>query len=49
MFLENYLESIKNITAEDKEHTHRAALEILLNDIKNNLNFKKVNIKHEPT
>lgn len=48
MFLENYLESIKNITAEDKEHTHRAALEILLNDIKNNLNFKKVNIKHEP-
>lgn len=48
MFLENYLESIKNITAEDKEHTYRGALEILLNDIKNNLNFKKVNIKHEP-
>lgn len=48
MFLENYLESIKNITAEDKEHTYRSALEILLNDIKNNLNFKKVNIKHEP-
>lgn len=48
MFLENYLESIKNITAEDKEHTYRGALEILLNDIKNNLNFKKVNMKHEP-
>lgn len=27
MFLENYLESIKNITSEDKEHTNRAALE----------------------
>lgn len=43
-----YLESIKDITAEDKEHTYRSALEILLNDIKKNLNFSKVNIKHEP-
>ena len=48
MFLEKYLDSIKNITIEDKEHTYRGALEILLNDIKNNLNFKKVIIKHEP-
>ncbi|WP_300717681.1 type ISP restriction/modification enzyme [uncultured Brachyspira sp.] len=43
-----YLESIKDITAEYKEHTYRSALEILLNDIKNNLNLKRVNIKHEP-
>lgn len=46
--LSAYLESIKDITTEDKEHTYRGALEILLNNVKNNLNFSKVNIKHEP-
>ncbi|WP_300756790.1 type ISP restriction/modification enzyme [uncultured Brachyspira sp.] len=43
-----YLESIKDITTEDKEHSYRASLESLLNEIKNHLNFNKVNIKHEP-
>ncbi|PPS21282.1 type ISP restriction/modification enzyme [Brachyspira murdochii] len=43
-----YLESIKDITTEDKEHSYRASLESLLNAIKNNLNFNKINIKHEP-
>lgn len=43
-----YLESIKDITIEDKEHSYRASLESLLNGIKNHLNFNKVNIKHEP-
>lgn len=46
--LSAYLERIKDITTEDKEHTYRGALEILLNNVKNNLNFSKVNIKHEP-
>ena len=46
--LSAYLERVKDITTEDKEHTYRGALEILLNNVKNNLNFSKVNIKHEP-
>ncbi|OEJ20165.1 DNA methyltransferase [Brachyspira hampsonii] len=43
-----YLEGIKDITTEDKEHSYRASLESLLNAIKNHLNFNKINIKHEP-
>ncbi|WP_020004862.1 type ISP restriction/modification enzyme [Brachyspira innocens] len=43
-----YLEGIKDITTEDKEHSYRASLESLLNGMKNHLNFNKINIKHEP-
>lgn len=46
--LYSYLEGIKDITAEDKEHSYRTSLESLLNGIKNHLNFNKINIKHEP-
>ena len=32
--INNYLNSIKNMSEKDKEHTHRSALENLLNEIK---------------
>lgn len=51
----NYLNSIKNMSEKDKEHTHRSALQILLNEIKehtgNNAKagmFAKIKIVHEP-
>lgn len=51
----NYLNSIKNMSEKDKEHTHRSALENLLNEIKehtgNNAKagmFEKIKIVHEP-
>ena len=46
--LNNYLNSIKNITVKDKEHTHRSALETLLNDLAKALQNNKIYIKHEP-
>ncbi len=46
-FLYEYIESIKNISTDDKEHTYRSALEKLLNDTKNLIN-KNIRIKHEP-
>lgn len=51
--LKKYLESIQNISGEDKEHTHRTALENLLNSIKESLttdnkDLSNLTIKHEP-
>ena len=53
--INNYLNSIKNMSEKDKEHTHRSALENLLNEIKehtgNNAKagmFEKIKIVHEP-
>lgn len=53
--INNYLNSIKNMSEKDKEHTHRSALENLLNEIKehtgNNAKagmFAKIKIVHEP-
>ena len=53
LFLENYLKSIESISPKDKEYTHRAALENLMNAIKNSLAqdrqaLKDLTIKHEP-
>lgn len=51
----NYLNSIKNMSEKDKEHTHRSALENLLNEIKEHTGnnskagmFAKIKIVHEP-
>ena len=51
----NYLNSIKNMSEKDKEHTHRSALENLLNEIKEHTGnnskagmFAKIKIIHEP-
>ena len=51
--LTNYLTAIKTIRPQDKEHTHRSALEKLLNDLKNELSvsekdLQKFTIIHEP-
>lgn len=53
--INNYLNSIKDMSEKDKEHTHRSALENLLNEIKehtgNNAKagmFEKIKIVHEP-
>ena len=53
--INNYLNSIKNMSEKDKEHTHRSALENLLNEIKEHTGnnskagmFAKIKIIHEP-
>lgn len=46
--LNDYLNSIKDMSLKDKEHTHRSALEKLLVELKNYLGNKKIKIKHEP-
>lgn len=46
--LNNYLNSIKDMSLKDKEHTHRSALEKLLIELKDHLGNKKLKIKHEP-
>ncbi|GAA8951692.1 DNA methyltransferase [Helicobacter pylori] len=45
--LKEYLESIKDLTTEDNELTHRPSLYNLLNRLKDNFN-KEFKIKHEP-
>lgn len=52
-FLQNYLEALQNISTQDKEHTHRTALENLLNALKEYLTLQNkvlqsIHIKHEP-
>lgn len=44
----NYLNSIKNMSEKDKEHTHRSALQILLNEIKDATGNGRIKIIHEP-
>lgn len=46
--INNYLNSIKNMSEKDKEHTHRSALQILLNEIKDATGNGRVKIIHEP-
>ncbi len=46
--INNYLNSIKNMSEKDKEHTHRSALQILLNEIKDATGNGIVKIVHEP-
>ncbi|MGL2805257.1 type ISP restriction/modification enzyme, partial [Helicobacter pylori] len=45
--LKEYLESIKDLTLESNELTHRAFLQILLKNLKDNFN-KEFKIEHEP-
>ncbi|GAA8346219.1 DNA methyltransferase [Helicobacter pylori] len=45
--LKEYLESIKDLTTEKNELTHRSSLENLLNRLKDNFN-KEFKIEHEP-
>ncbi len=45
--LKEYLESIKDLTSESNELTHRAFLQILLKGLKDNFN-KEFKIEHEP-
>ncbi|RVY80157.1 type ISP restriction/modification enzyme [Helicobacter pylori] len=45
--LKEYLESIKDLTLESNELTHRASLENLLKNLKDNFN-KEFKIEHEP-
>ena len=52
-FLQNYLEALQDISTQDKEHTHRTALENLLNALKEYLTLQNkvlqsIHIKHEP-
>ena len=44
----NYLNSIKDMSVKDKEHRHRSALEKLLNDIKEATKNNAIKIIHEP-
>ncbi len=44
----NYLNSIKDMSVKDKEHTNRSALEKLLNDIKEATKNNAIKIIHEP-
>lgn len=46
--INNYLNSIKGMSEKDKEHTHRSALQILLNEIKDATGNGRVKIVHEP-
>lgn len=53
MILSEYLSAISGIRGSDKEHTHRSALENLLNNIKDELatthkDFANLSIIHEP-
>ncbi|MCQ2845200.1 N-6 DNA methylase [Helicobacter pylori] len=45
--LKEYLESIKDLTPEKNEHTHRPSLYTLLKNLKNDFN-KEFKIEHEP-
>ncbi len=45
--LKEYLESIKDLTPEENELTHRRSLENLLNRLKDHFN-KEFKIEHEP-
>ncbi|MDZ5288376.1 type ISP restriction/modification enzyme, partial [Helicobacter pylori] len=45
--LKEYLEGIKDLTLEKNEHTHRAFLQNLLKNLKDNFN-KEFKIEHEP-
>ncbi len=45
--LKEYLESIKDLTLETNEHTHRSFLQNLLNGLKDHFN-KEYKIEHEP-
>lgn len=44
----NYLNSIKDMSVKDKEHTYRSALQKLLNDIKEATKNNAIKIIHEP-
>ncbi len=44
----DYLNSIKNMSVKDREHTHRSALEKLLNEIKKHIGNNRIEIIHEP-
>ena len=46
--INNYLNSIKNMSEKDKEHTHRSALQILLNEIKDATGNGRIKIINEP-
>lgn len=46
--INNYLNSIKDMSEKDKEHTHRSALENLLNEIKDATGNGRIKIIHEP-
>ncbi|TKZ36285.1 type ISP restriction/modification enzyme [Brachyspira catarrhinii] len=46
--IKNYLNSIKDMSEKDKEHTHRSALQILLNEIKDATGNGAIKIVHEP-
>ena len=46
--LNDYLNTIKDMTATDKEYTHRAALQKLLNDLADKITDGRAKIKHEP-
>ncbi len=46
--INNYLNSIKDMSEKDKEHTHRSALQILLNEIKDATGNGRIKIIHEP-
>lgn len=46
--INNYLNSIKNMSEKDKEHTHRSALENLLKEIKDATGNGRIKIIHEP-
>ena len=46
--IDNYLNSIKDMSEKDKEHTHRSALQILLTEIKDFTANKNIKIIHEP-
>ena len=46
--INNYLNSIKNMSEKDKEHTHRSALQILLNETKDATGNGRIKIIHEP-
>ncbi|TLD82152.1 hypothetical protein LS68_003915 [Helicobacter sp. MIT 05-5293] len=44
-FLETYLKAIESISPQDKEHTHRTALENLMNAFKDTLTQNKCGLK----
>ena len=46
--LKTYLEKIKTITSKDKEHTHRGALQTLLENLSNSTSKTQISIIHEP-
>lgn len=46
--LKTYLEKIKTITPKDKEHTHRGALQTLLETLADNISKGQISTIHEP-